>query len=56
MRAASFLRNDYYQSELTWMDLTGNIEVAIGPYEVYDDRLFGYKTAFESFVTIQEPG
>ena len=55
MRAASFLRNDYYQSELAWMDLTGNIEIAIGPYEVYDDKLFGYKTAFESFVTIKNP-
>lgn len=55
MRAASFLRNDYYQSEMAWMDLTGNIEVAIGPYEVYDDKLFGYKTAFESFVTIKNP-
>lgn len=55
MRAASFLRNDYFQSEMAWMDLTGNIEVAIGPYEVYDDKLFGYKTAFESFVTIKNP-
>jgi len=55
MRRMSFLRNDYYQSELAWMDLNGNIEVAIGPYEVYDDKLFGYKTAFESFVTIKNP-
>jgi len=55
MRAASFLRNDYYQSELAWMDLNGDIEIAIGPYEVYDDKLFGYKTAFESFVTIKNP-
>ena len=43
MRGAAFLRNDYYQSELAWMDLTGNIEIAIGPYEVYDDKLFGYR-------------
>lgn len=55
MRAASFLRNDYYQSELAWMDLNGDIEIAIGPYEVYDDKLFGYKTAFESFVTVKNP-
>ena len=38
-----------------WMDLDGNIEIAIGPYEVYDDGLFGYKTAYESFVTIKNP-
>lgn len=55
LRAEAFLSDDYYESELAWMDLEGNIEVAIGPYEVYDDGLFGYKTAFESFVTIKNP-
>ncbi len=55
LRATAFLKNDYYASELAWMDLRKNIEVAIGPYEVYDDKLFGYKTAFESFVTIKNP-
>jgi len=55
MRASSFRTDDYFDSEMAWMDLTGNIEVAIGPYEVYDDQLFGYKTAFESFVTIKNP-
>jgi len=55
LRADAFLSDDYYASELAWMDLKGNIEVAIGPYEVYDDGLFGYKTAFESFVTIKNP-
>ncbi len=54
-RAAAFLRNDYFDSELAWMDLDGDIEIAIGPYEVYDDKLFGYKTAFESFVTVKNP-
>ena len=54
-RAMSFLTDDYFNSEMAWMDLDGNIEVAIGPYEVYDDGLFGYKTAFESFVTIKDP-
>lgn len=55
LRAASFLNDDYFESEMAWMDLDGNIEVAIGPYEVYDDGLYGYKTAFESFVTIKDP-
>ena len=55
LRAESFLSDDYFESEMAWMDLDGNIEVAIGPYEVYDDRLYGYKTAFESFVTIKDP-
>jgi len=55
LRAKSFLTDDYFASEMAWMDLDGNIEIAIGPYEVYDDGLFGYKTAYESFVTIKNP-
>ncbi|MCQ8185157.1 dipeptidyl-peptidase 3 family protein [Parvularcula maris] len=55
LRAESFLSDDYYESELAWMDLDGPIEVAIGPYEVYDDGLFGRKTAFEAFVTVRNP-
>ncbi len=56
LRAASFLSDDYYASEMAWMDLEDTpIEVAIGPYEVYTDRLYGTKTAFESFVTLRNP-
>jgi hypothetical protein len=56
LRAESFLTDDYYESEMAWMDLADTpIEVAIGPYEVYTDRLYGTKTAFESFVTLRNP-
>lgn len=55
LRADAFLTDDYFESEMAWMDLEGNIEIAIGPYETYDDGLFGYKTAYESFVTIKNP-
>ncbi len=56
LRAAAFLTDDYYESEMAWMDLQDTpIEVAIGPYEVYTDRLYGTKTAFESFVTLRNP-
>ena len=56
LRAQSFRTDDYYESELAWMDLEGTpIEIAIGPYEVYTDRLMGTKTAFESFVTLKDP-
>lgn len=55
-RADAFLSNDYYQSDMDWMDLKDhNIEVVIGPYEVYEDEMFNYKAAFESFVTIKDP-
>lgn len=55
LRADAFLSDDYYESEMAWMDLDGPIEVAIGPYEVYTDGLFGTKTAFEAFVTLRNP-
>ena len=55
-RAAAFLSNDYYQSDMDWMDVKdNNIEVVIGPYEVYEDAMFNYKASFESFVTIKDP-
>lgn len=55
LRAIAFETDDYFESELAWMDLEGAIEIAIGPYEVYDDGLFGYKTAYEMFLTIKDP-
>jgi len=55
-RADAFLSNDYFQSDMDWMDLNGDIEVVIGPYEVYEDNLFGYKAAFESFVCLVDKG
>ena len=54
-RAASFLSNDYYPSDMAWMDIAGTrIEPTIGPYEVYEDNLMGLKAAFESFVTVAD--
>jgi len=55
-RADAFLSNDYYQSDMDWMDLKDHkIEIVIGPYEVYEDKLFNYKASFESFLTIEDP-
>ncbi len=54
-RAAAFLSDDYYQSDKDWMDLQSAVEVTIGPYEVYEDKLMGLKAAFESFVTVSDP-
>lgn len=55
LRADAFESDDFFESELAWMDLEGPIEIAVGPYEVYDDGLFGYKTAYEMFLTIKDP-
>ena len=55
-RAVAFLTDDYYQSDMDWMDLKDHtIEIVIGPYEVYEDGLFNYKASFESFLTIKDP-
>jgi hypothetical protein len=50
--ADAFTKDNYRESDMAWMDLHGPIEVVIGPYEVYEDALFNYKAAFESFVTV----
>ena len=56
LRAKAFASNDYFESDMAWMDLKDNtIETIIGPYEVYEDELFNYKASFESFVTIKDP-
>jgi len=55
-RAAAFLSNDYFDSEVDWMRLSGNlVDPTIGPYEVYEDNLFGYKAAFETFLAVRDP-
>ena len=53
-RAAAFSTNDYYDSDVAWMELDSAIEPTIGPYEVYEDEWFNYKAAFEAFVTIHD--
>jgi len=53
-RADAFLSNDYYDSDVAWMELKGTIEPTIGPYEVYEDEVFNYKAAFEAYITIQD--
>ncbi|MFI5183493.1 MAG: hypothetical protein ACHQNV_03775 [Vicinamibacteria bacterium] len=53
-RAAAFLSNDYYDSDVAWMELDASIEPTIGPYEVYEDGWFNFKAAFEAFVTLRD--
>jgi hypothetical protein len=53
-RAAAFLTDDYYESEIAWMDLDAPIEVTIGPYETYNDELFGYKASFEAYICLTD--
>jgi hypothetical protein len=54
-RATAFLTNDYYDSDVKWMELDASIEPTIGPYEVYEDEWFNAKAAFEAFIAIKDP-
>ncbi len=54
-RAAAFLTDDYYESDLLWMDVDARVEATIGPYEIYEDKLLGFKAAFEAFITVTDP-
>ncbi len=53
-RAAALLSDDYFASDVAWMDLDSDIDLTLGPYEVYEDNLFNYKAAFEAFVTVRD--
>ncbi|MET0240850.1 MAG: hypothetical protein ABW184_13250 [Sphingobium sp.] len=56
LRAKAFRTDNYYESELAWMDVKDTpIEITIGPYESYRDGLYGQKTAFEAYVTLRNP-
>ena len=54
LRAKAFLTDDYYASDVAWMRLDAPIDVTIGPYETYNDELFGYKAAFEAYITLRD--
>ncbi|MDO8575049.1 MAG: hypothetical protein Q7R61_02125 [bacterium] len=55
LRAEAFLSNDYFNSDMAWVDTDGNpFEVTIGPYETYFDELLGLKTSFEAFIALPD--
>ena len=55
LRAAALISDEFQVSDLYWMDVKDNeIEVVIGPIETYEDRLFGYRAAYESYVLIKD--
>jgi len=54
LRADAFLSNDYYASDVAWMDLDAPLDITIGPYEVYNDDIFGYKAAYEAYINLRD--
>lgn len=55
LRAEALLSNNYQASDYAWMDMKTNpIELVYGPIETYEDQLFGYRAAFESYVLLKD--
>ena len=53
-RSDAFVSNNYYESDVAWMDLDAPVDVTYGPYETYQDELFGYKAAFEAYINVRD--
>jgi len=53
-RAEAFTTNNYFDSDMAWMDLDAPVDVTIGPYETYNDELFGYKAGFEAYINVRD--
>jgi hypothetical protein len=55
IRAKALRTDDFQASDFAWMDMKNNpIDIVIGPIETYEDQLFGYRAAFESYVLIKD--
>ncbi|MCM1041446.1 MAG: Zn-dependent hydrolase [Bacteroides sp.] len=56
LRARALRTDDYFESDLAWMDAkSSDIDFVVGPIEDYEDDLFGYKSAHESFLLVKDP-
>lgn len=55
LRAEALLSDDYFPSDMAWMDMrTNGIDFVIGPIETYEDQVYGYKAAYESYVLVKD--
>jgi len=56
LRADAMTSDHYQASDFAWMDMKSNqVELVIGAIETYEDLLYGYRTAYESYVLIKDP-
>lgn len=54
-RSIALSNDQYYDSDITWMEMTNNpIEIVIGPIETYDDTFKGLKASFQSQLLIKD--
>jgi len=55
LRADALMNDEFRASDMAWMDMKDNrIDVVIGPIENYEDQLFAYRTAYESYVLLKD--
>lgn len=55
LRAQALITSDYQPSDFAWMEMqNANIDFVVGPIENYEDALYGYKCAFESFILVKD--
>ena len=55
LRAEALLTDEYYESDVAWMDMkTNTVDFVVGPIENYEDQLFGYKAAHEAFILVKD--
>lgn len=55
LRAEALATDNYQASDFAWMDMqNSNIDFVVGPIENYEDALYGYKAAHESFILIKD--
>ena len=55
LRAEALATDEYFESDLAWMSMKNNkIDFVVGPIENYEDALYGYKAAHESFILIKD--
>ncbi|MBI1289060.1 MAG: Zn-dependent hydrolase [Flavobacteriales bacterium] len=54
-RAKALRSDEYYTSDIAWMDMTQNgLDCIIGPIENYEDKLYNYKAAHEAYVLVKD--
>ena len=54
-RREAFRTDDYYQSDMVWMDMKDSkLDFVVGPIENYDDGINGLKCSHEAFVLIKD--
>lgn len=55
LRIKALETDDYFPSDMAWMDMKDSrLDFVVGPIENYEDKLFGYKAAYEAFILVKD--